>query len=409
MTYQINGESSEHSELLVKLIDAFSAFNRSAERLSQTYEQLASQYKNEDKLHLQSVDQALLIGALESINTGIVVVDKDDKIVFANHIARELVELSNMIGLKHQEVFGQPCFVQMSQDNSECTRYYKVFTNRQKVKASIYPILSDVGRSRKGNKKQADIIGAVEIISDANLREINSNAKVNSVVYIPSSQILDTTTEIVKNIAQIIRNPLSAIQLFVELLKQDLSNSQDNREEVLEDIISSVYSLEAVISNLLSIAQLPATHMRIVDLVEVVRETLNFVESVIKQQGIEIRRSFSHSSLYCFGDMEQLKQVCLNLILNSIQAMPTGGVISVKLYPTEDNNIVLVIEDTGIGIPEEHIDKIFMPFFTTKETGTGLGLYVVYRLIKAHNGQIFVTSSLGKGTSVTIRIPAYIT
>ena len=232
--------------------------------------------------------------------------------------------------------------------------------------------------------------------------------------------ILTAIGDVIIYVADKMRSPLSAIQLFAEVLKQDLSESKEVETQhalsVLDDILLGVHSLNAVLSNLLSFAQPVSPHYQEVDLVAVLDESLLFAASAMEQQNISLVKKYSHGRLYCNGDVEQLKQVCFNLILNAIQAMPQGGDLCVRAwysgdgdnppYPWKNTESINVeIEDSGCGIPDESMDRIFTPFFTTKEGGAGLGLCIVYRVVQAHQGSTQIRSICGHGTTVSIQLP----
>ncbi len=146
-----------------------------------------------------------------------------------------------------------------------------------------------------------------------------------------------------------------------------------------------------------------------VDIVAVLDESLLFAEPAINQQAISLIKEYSHNEIYCHGDLEQLRQVCFNLVLNAIQAMPEGGELRITASGSNEADaqkyVNISIEDNGCGIADEIIDRVFIPFFTTKEGGTGLGLCVVYRVIQAHKGAIQISSDCKHGTTVSIQLP----
>jgi len=119
---------------------------------------------------------------------------------------------------------------------------------------------------------------------------------------------------------------------------------------------------------------------------------------------VKILREYAPSVPAIAMDEKQMHEVFMNLLNNSFDAMPKGGTITVKTS-TEADNLRIDITDTGTGIPEEHMKKMFQPFFTTKEKGTGLGLPVCYGIIKVHGGELKLTSEAGKGTTATILLP----
>ncbi len=175
---------------------------------------------------------------------------------------------------------------------------------------------------------------------------------------------------------------------------------------MIDDILASVYSLDAVLCNLLSFAQPVNPNKQKIDIIDILEDSLSFAMPAIKCHGILLESQYGKNKLNCYADAEQLKQVFLNLILNAIQAMPNGGLLHISIdYSSDSKYINMEITDNGIGIPKEFIEKIFVPFFTTKEGGTGLGLSVVYRIIQAHHGRIQINSIYGKGTTVSIKLP----
>ena len=217
------------------------------------------------------------------------------------------------------------------------------------------------------------------------------------------AKLTKVMSDIIMNIVHRMRSPLGAIQLFAEILKGDLD---DGKQDIVDEILTSVYSLDAVLSNLLSAVQPITPYMQKLDLICVIEESLTFASLAIKQQDIVLERDYSQDQLYCYGDLEQLKQICFNLVLNAIQAMPDGGRLKVGVSSADDvEHINVEIEDSGCGIPENLMDRVFTPFFTTKEGGTGLGLYVVYRIIQAHKGTINIKSIQDVGTRVSIKLP----
>jgi len=222
---------------------------------------------------------------------------------------------------------------------------------------------------------------------------------------IDPSPILEVMGNIIINLAHKMRSPLSAIQLLAELLKDDLDM---DKQGMVEDILVGVNSLDAVLSNLLLFVQPMKPNFQKVDILFALNESLLFAAPAIRHQQILLRKECSDNEIFCYGDPEQLKQVCLNLILNAIQAMPEGGELSIKAsYNPMINSIGFEIQDSGCGISDENIDKIFMPFFTTKEDAGGLGLCIVYKIIQEHNGSIRLNSCPGYGTKVSVLLPAF--
>ena len=143
-----------------------------------------------------------------------------------------------------------------------------------------------------------------------------------------------------------------------------------------------------------------------VDINKMIEDGLYFIKSRCKKSGIEIKLSLSSDLPEITADQSQIYQVLVNLVVNAVQAMPDGGLLTIKTL-FDDSDISMFIEDTGIGMSKDTVEKIFLPFFTTKEIneGTGIGLSVVHGIITSHGGRINVESKSGKGTRFEILLP----
>lgn len=222
-----------------------------------------------------------------------------------------------------------------------------------------------------------------------------------------------------------IRNPLASISGSIQVLRDDLELSCDDKH-LMDIILRETERLNALVTDFLVFAK-PATKKEKIYLEEIIEETLKLVETQSEMQGVSICRKF-HDRTIIYADPKQIKQVFLNFFLNALEAMVNGGELSISINndstdynqkreevaceimkevsSNEKTYAVVTISDTGIGIDEGDIDKIFDPFFTTRDQGTGLGLAVVYRIIESHGGFIDVKSAEGKGTTFLIFLPA---
>jgi len=216
--------------------------------------------------------------------------------------------------------------------------------------------------------------------------------------------------EMAANIAHEIRNPLGSIELFASLLLKNLQDKKD-RERVVQ-IISSVKNVDNKISNLLMFTRKQSPKMRRIDLHQILTEVLDFSRQIMEQGGIDISVKYTGDQTFIEGDADMIKQVFLNIILNAQQAMPEGGRLKIKTVTSsggitpEDSSIAeIIFQDSGPGIPEENLSRIFDPFFSTKQGGAGLGLAIVHNIVSTHNGSINVENSLQGGTIVNISFP----
>jgi signal transduction histidine kinase len=216
---------------------------------------------------------------------------------------------------------------------------------------------------------------------------------------------LATIGQLAAGVAHELNEPLGNILGYAQLTKKcpDLPNQAI--EDIEKIIKSSLHAREIIKKLMLFARQLPP-HKTKVNLNQVVEEGLQFFEERCVKAGIELIRKTSPDISSITADQSQLNQVLVNLVVNSIQAMPNGGKLMINTISKSDY-VSLVVEDTGDGMAEEVQSKIFMPFFTTKEVneGTGLGLAVVHGIVTSHKGKIKVESEAAKGTRFEIQFP----
>lgn len=222
---------------------------------------------------------------------------------------------------------------------------------------------------------------------------------------IERSQRLASLGNIAAGIAHEIRNPLSSIKGFAQFFRERYRGNTTDRETA-DVMIQEVDRLNRVISQLLEFARPMNMNRQWTSLKEVIRHTLKMVAEEARGKNITIHMDTSSEPAVLFIDPDKITQVLLNLFFNAIGAMGKGGVLGITLSMNEAGNVQISVSDTGTGIRKEDMPRIFDPYFTTKPTGTGLGLAIVYRIIEAHDGEIRVESEEGRGTTVTVSLPA---
>lgn len=211
-------------------------------------------------------------------------------------------------------------------------------------------------------------------------------------------------------LAHEIRNPLASISGSIEILKEELDGSGQSRK-LMEIVLREIGRLDSLIADFLLFARPSSPQKNLAHLNKIINELLQVISNSPEfSPSINFFAKFEED-VYLLGDEQQLKQAFWNLLINALQAMPNGGEINITLRrlfsanPKEPGQVEIIISDTGIGIAESDLDKIFNPFFTTKEQGTGLGLSIVHRIIEGHGGKITVQSQLNKGTIFRITLP----
>jgi len=216
---------------------------------------------------------------------------------------------------------------------------------------------------------------------------------------------LATIGQLVAGVAHELNEPLGNILGFAQLAQKSQDLSTQLTHDIEEIVNASIHAREVIKKLMLFARQMPHKITQ-VDLNKVVNDGLSFLESRCTKAGIEVVRLLSPNLPKITGDEVQLNQVLVNLVVNSIQAMAEGGRLTIKTQ-TDNGNVLLTVEDKGIGISEEDIKRIFIPFFTTKEVdeGTGLGLAVVHGIVMSHKGSIKVKSKVNQGTRFVIQLP----
>jgi two-component system, NtrC family, sensor kinase len=211
--------------------------------------------------------------------------------------------------------------------------------------------------------------------------------------------------ELAAGVAHEINNPMAIIRGNTELLQLSVPEDASNREEV-DTIFQQVKRVERIVSNLQKFARREQREMGPVRLNDLLHEIVAQIRHQVPLDGIKVVESYSGEVEVVEGDGDQLRQVFTNLVLNGVQAMPGGGVLTLHSAAVAGADLYEVhISDTGVGIVQENLSQVFNPFFTTKATGTGLGLSVSYGIIREHGGSIDVNSVPGSGSTFSVVLP----
>ncbi|MDD5597877.1 MAG: ATP-binding protein [Victivallaceae bacterium] len=217
---------------------------------------------------------------------------------------------------------------------------------------------------------------------------------------------LATIGQFTAGLAHELNEPLVHILGFAQIVEKNAHLPKDAKSDVASIVRASLHAREIVRKLLIFARQVPGRREK-VQLNDVVKDAVYFISSRCRQNKISLRCRRARDIAPVSGDRALLTQVLVNLAVNAIQAMPEGGRLHIETRREKDN-VILVVRDNGIGIADDIKDKIFMPFFTTKDigSGTGLGLSVVHGIVSSHGGAIEVASMPGAGTKFTITFPA---
>jgi two-component system, sporulation sensor kinase B len=214
---------------------------------------------------------------------------------------------------------------------------------------------------------------------------------------------LEAVSHLAASVGHEVRNPLTVTRGFLQMLQTDKNLTFEKRQEFLQIAIEQLDSAETIISDYLTFAKPDISNVESIDIASEIKKATELITPLANRHSVLIE--ISTTKAFVKGDRSYLQQCLVNIMKNSIEAMPQGGFLTIQ---TEliDGHFILSIIDTGIGMTTEQLKRLGEPYFTTKGyKGTGLGMMVVYSLIKAMNGNIDVTSELGKGTRFTLTFP----
>ncbi|MDP2932240.1 MAG: ATP-binding protein, partial [Chloroflexota bacterium] len=220
---------------------------------------------------------------------------------------------------------------------------------------------------------------------------------------------LTSLGQLAASVAHEVNNPLSGVLVYTQLLAKKIAADNIAKEVTLgylKKMETELTRSTRLIRNLLDFARQSTPSFREVDINEVIGRAFELASHSAQLQHIEVLKELDPNLPKLMADFDQLQQVCTNLILNAIQAMPQGGRLTIRTA-TDDRWVKIEVVDTGCGISKENMAKLFTPFFTTKQQvkGVGLGLAVAYGIIQRHQGRIEVQSEAGKGSTFTIFLP----
>ncbi|MCI2255215.1 EAL domain-containing protein [Domibacillus sp. PGB-M46] len=240
--------------------------------------------------------------------------------------------------------------------------------------------------------------GAVEHVVMVG-RDITEKRKAEELLL--KSEKLTVVGELAAGVAHEIRNPLTSIKGFVQLLQQGMI-----KEEFFEVIMAEFDRVECIIKEFLTLAKPQEIQLRKININKVLEDVETLLRSEAHLQNVQILHETKQFIPSFMCDPNQIKQVFINLLKNSIEAMPDGGIVHIQ-SSIEGPNVLITITDNGMGIKEERIQKLGEPFYSNKEKGTGLGLMLCFRIIRQHKGTIVFKSKENEGTTVEVRLPLF--
>ena len=337
---------------------------------------------------------------MESLTDALVVVDTDDRVLLWNRRAETLIgiERRRAIGYPISQLLHRPFFDAVSaarRDSPVGASLFRVQLAPAERDRSERLVNLAIAPLHRGDRVRAGWIFVIEDVTErANLEEqLRLSEKMASIGLLAAG------------VAHEVNTPLTGISSFTQMLL-DRSDPDDPKKELLEKIERQTFRAAKIVSNLLNLARPSGGEAGPIDIHSVIGDVLSLLDHQFRVNRIQVRRELLEGPLIVRGFEYKLQQVFLNLFLNAKDAMPNGGWVTVTTR-VRGHEAVIEVSDTGVGIPSEHLARIYDPFFTTKGEGrgTGLGLSVTYGIVQEHGGMLSCESTQGEGTRFRLALP----
>lgn len=408
------------AERIHLLNDAFRFFTEASERLAQNYQGLEERVRElrqelavsrdalEQSLTENKAMRAYLSRLLDSLATGVISTDASGRVVTVNQAAEAFLSGGGeAVGRTIGESLGTSAWEDLypAASSGPASAEYRLEPEageERRIQVTLSRLEEGEGNGARAAKASAG--GAVVLVQDVtHLRRLEDQAE--------RQQRIAAMGEMVAQLAHEIRNPLASMELFAGMLREDLEDRPGARN-LVDHVVNGVRALSHIVTNMLAFVRPHLPAFATVPIAPIISESLEFVQPLAQSQGVSLAMDVPRDERV-YADPELLRQVFLNLFLNSVQAMPDGGVLRVSLARGPGANgesssdfAGIAVADSGSGIAPDHRDRVFHPFFTTKERGTGLGLAIVHSIIHSHGGTISVESAgPGKGATFTLLLP----
>ncbi len=340
-------------------------------------------------------ERAMLEAVFNTLQEGVLVIDADGLIDYANEAAARL------IGLKEPSAGGSLWRLVPGLRDSLATHdgaaplvtreFELAYPSPRLVRLYMVPFADG-----ENGRRQAIILSDITAEKQSTA-ELIENEKISSILLLAAG------------VAHELGNPLNSLTIHLQLIDRKLKKLKASKEtRSLEDSIKvcrdEVARLDGIIKNFLEAIRPRPPDLAELYLPELIEEVLHFQARELADRGIKVEGEMPAGTPVIMADRDQLKQVFFNLIKNAMEAMQPGGRLSIKLR-ADDDSVYVALADTGSGIRAEDLAKLFQPYHTTKVSGHGLGLMIVQRIVRDHGGHVGIESKQGVGTVVTLQFP----
>lgn len=381
ITQGLDNLAQDHTTRLPTLPGEMGKISRSVNTLAQTLRET------------QTLNDLIIENAAD----GVIAVDKQGRVSTMNPAAEQITgyPLQELLGKPYSGIFqgtdfDSPVLETLQQGTGHVALEISFPARERTIEISV--------TTSQIHNAQGELIGALVIFSDLTARKERQRRQAQT-------ERLATLGELMAGVAHEVRNPLTAIKGYAQILKQH--DLQPMHQQYLAVILKEIDSINRVIQQLLDFARPRHGHWQPVNLNQLLEECLVLIQTAGVEARIDFSTEFDPTLTAIEVDGELLKQVLLNMLINAVQAITTRGHIAIRTLAWDEAHQAVEIRDDGCGIAPECQKKIFDPFFTTKASGTGLGLALSQRIINAHQGDIQLVSEPGHGAIFTIILPLH--
>jgi len=339
-------------------------------------------------------ERNLMETVLDTLREGVLVLESDGRVAYANAAAASLVGISAEALAAGEAVRFPPDLavaLELTDGTTAQTREMEVNYPETRI---LRVHLSLVEGPSAGSSLR------VAVIADVSTERVQTEDRVES-------ERIDSIMNLAAGVAHEIGNPLNAIGIHLQLLRRrlaDLGSTGTKVNESIDIVESEVRRLDGIVRNFLGAVRPAVPDLADTQLLEVVAGALALLKDQMAELGVRAVVEVADELPLVLADHGQVKQALFNVIKNALEAMDRGGQITVRAR-SDDEWVVLEVADTGVGISAEKLTRVFDAYYTTKADGNGLGLLIVLRILRAHGGRVDVASAPGKGTTVTLRFP----
>ena len=342
-------------------------------------------------------EKAHLQGVVDQLEDGVIFLNPERHILFFNRAAETVV------GLPLERTVGLPIHEVLDPAHPLLPFVDQVLVGSAGIRNATVVLPHD-GRDKEFLVSAFHMEDAHRVMGVAVLlKDLESIKTVQSLV--SYSAKLAALGRLTSGVAHEVKNPLNAMMIHVELLKERLEDSGVDVKKSLEVIGGEIRRLDRVVQGFLKFMRPQELTLKPVDLNAMLQSVCALLEAESLSHGVRFVLELDAALPAVSADEELLRQAFINIVQNAVQAMPSGGAVRIRTRPEEVDWVRVTVTDQGVGIAPEDVDKIFKLYYTSKPGGSGIGLSVVYRIVQLHDGTVEAKSELGRGTAVIVRLP----